>query len=180
MKDRKIAVRYARALLSVLTDKAEAQAADDFLQGLARAWDEIPAFQQMMLNPVYTPENRKQALLGMAQQAGLSGRMQNFLSILVENKRTTAICSIAQVYHEELEARMGIVPAEITTASPLDDAMRQRAQQSVQKATGRQVRLTCKVDGSLLGGAVTKVGSTIYDGSLRTQLEQLRLQMIQE
>lgn len=180
MKDRKLAVRYARALLSVLTEDQEAKAADDFLQGLARGWDEIPAFKEMMLNPVYSQENRKQALLGMAEQAGLTDRMKNFMSTLVENKRTASICSIAQVYHEELEARMGIVPAEITTATPLDDAMRQRAQQSVQKATGRQVRLTCKVDASLLGGAVTKIGSTIYDGSLRTQLEQLRLQMIQE
>ncbi|MDH3627203.1 MAG: ATP synthase F1 subunit delta [Acidobacteriota bacterium] len=180
MKDRKLAVRYARALLSVLTEPAEAQSADQFLQGLSQAWDTTPAFRAILLDPAYSQQERSDALLGMAKAAGLSDRIQNFLRTLIENNRAGSISSIAQVYHEELEARMGIVPAEITTAAPMDESMRQQAQRSVQQATGHQVRLTCKVDADLLGGAITRVGTTIYDGSLRTQLDQLRHQMIQE
>ncbi len=106
--------------------------------------------------------------------------MANFLGALVENNRTAVIPIISTVFHEELEAREGIVPAEITTATPLSDELRTRTQQTLERVTGRSVRLTCKVEPALIGGAVTRVGSKVYDGSLRTQLSELRRAMTQE
>ena len=78
------------------------------------------------------------------------------------------------------EEALGIAPAEITTATPLTDDQRQRAESAIQKLTGLDVRLTCKVEPEMIGGAVTRIGSTIYDGSLRTQLQQLRRRMAEE
>ena len=78
------------------------------------------------------------------------------------------------------EQALGIAPAEITTATPLTDDQRHRAANAIQKLTGLDVRLTCKVEPEMIGGAVTRIGSTIYDGSLRTQLQQLRRRMAEE
>lgn len=180
MKDRKLAVRYARALLSVLTDPSEASSADAFLQATARAWDDTPAFRRLLLDPAYSNDERRRALLGMAERAGSPAALRNFLRTVVDNGRAAVLPSIARVYHEALEERMGIVPAVLTSATPLDAAARERAKQAMQRTTGREVRLSYEVDPSLLGGAVTRVGSTIYDGSLRTQLRQLRCEMTQE
>ena len=84
------------------------------------------------------------------------------------------------MFHEAREKSLGIVPAEITTATELSDDQRVKAEQAIRKLTGSNVRLTCRVDPELIGGAVTRIGSTVYDGSLRNQLSQLRRQMVQE
>ena len=111
---------------------------------------------------------------------GLPDELGNFLTTLVDNNRAGSLPSIAAVYHEMREESMGIVPAEITTARPMSDDLQARARATVERLTGRTVRLTCKVDQELLGGAVTQIGSTVYDGSLRTQLSTLRRKMVQE
>ena len=104
----------------------------------------------------------------------------NFLRTLVDHRRTPVLPSIAQLFHEERERAAGVVPAEIATAVPLDDALRRRAQQALERATGKRVRLSSRTDPGLIGGAVTKVGSVVYDGSLRTRLDRLRTTMVQE
>ncbi len=107
-------------------------------------------------------------------------QVANFLSAVVSHNRTTSLPSMAKVFHEQREAAMGVVPAEITTARPLDDDLKERTLRTLEQISGRKVRLTSQVDPGILGGAVTKIGSAVYDGSLRTQLAQLRRKMTQE
>ena len=83
----------------------------------------------------------------------------------------------AAVFHEEGERQQGIVAAEMTTATPITEETKQRAKSALERLTGAKVRLTFNVKPDLIGGAVTKIGSTIYDGSLRSQLEQLKRKM---
>jgi len=180
MKDRKLAVRYARALLSVLRDDSEALAADRFLSVLAQALDRDAAFRQLMLDPAVPTERRRDALRVLVERAALPITIRNFLDTMVANNRTAALPSIATVFREVREEAAGIVPAEIVTAAPMSDDLRSRAGTAIEKLTGRKVRLTCTVDDALIGGVVTRIGSTVYDGSLRTQLGQLRRRMIQE
>ena len=99
---------------------------------------------------------------------------------MVDNNRVGALPTIAKVFHEYREEAQGIVPAEITTATPLDEGMRARTKNAIEKMMGRKVRLDCKVEPELLGGAVTKIGSKVYDGSLRSHLIELRRRMAQE
>jgi F-type H+-transporting ATPase subunit delta len=103
--------------------------------------------------------------------------VHNLLDILVDNSRVAAMPSIASVFHDELERAQGVVSAEMTTAAPLDDAMKQRARTAVEKLTGRRVHLSYRVEPELIGGAVTRVGSMVYDGSLRTHIARLRRRM---
>jgi F-type H+-transporting ATPase subunit delta len=179
MKDRKVAVRYARALLSAISAPEEAVSVDRFLNELGNAMRE-PDFRDLMLDPALPRSTRKTALADLVQRTGLDERVTNFLSTLIDNNRIGSLPSIAEVFHEEREKAQGIVPAEITTAVPLTDEMKERARAAVEKLTGRKVRLTSRVEPKLIGGAVTRVGSTVYDGSLRTQLAQLRRKMDQE
>jgi len=180
MKDRKVAARYARALLATLPTDQEAERVDMFLGALGQAMEQSEEFRALMLDPAVPGGVRAEALVALAEQTGASEHLKNFLNTLVKNHRTGSIASIATVFHEEREAKAGIVPAEITTAVPLTDEMKTRVRAALERATGKKVRLTSTTDPALLGGAVTRLGSTVLDGSLRSQLRQLRTKMMQE
>jgi F-type H+-transporting ATPase subunit delta len=180
MIDRKLASRYARALLSSLPDSRAAEMADRFLTVIRESLEESPEFRELLFDPAVPKRAREQLLRTLAERAEMPHQVANFLATVVEHNRATSLTSIAEVFHSEREAAAGIVPAQITTAWPLTDDLKQRTLRALEQMTGRKVRLTASVDGSILGGAVTKVGSTVYDGSLKTQLEQLRRKMTQE
>jgi F-type H+-transporting ATPase subunit delta len=181
VKDRKLATRYARALLDALrSDPAAAERADEFLTALSSAMAESAGLRGRLLDPAVPRSERIGTLRALAGESGLPREIGNFLSAVVEHNRVGSLASIAEVFHEEREAAMGIVPAEIRTASPLPDDLRDRARRALERLTGRKVRLTTEVEPALIGGAVTRVGSQIYDGSLRTQLAQLRRKMTEE
>jgi len=180
MKDRKLAVRYARALFAAYPDPAQNEPIARFLINVGKSLDDDRALRDRMLDPAIPRVKRTAAFTTLAQQAGLPQGVSNFLTTIVNNNRIIALLSIATVFEEMREEALGIVPAEITTAGPLTDQERSRAKSAVQKLTGREVRLTCKVEPGMIGGAVTRIGSTIYDGSLRTQLSQLKRRMAEE
>lgn len=179
MKDRKLATRYARALLTSLPQE-QAEAADGFLSAIREALHESPEFRDLLFDPAVPRAARKAVLRSLADQNGMTRQISNFLATVVDHNRTSSLPSIAEVFHEEREKAMGIVPAEITTAFPLTPDLKKRTLHVLEQITGRKVRLTANVEQGLLGGAVTKIGSTVHDGSLRTQLAQLRRRMTQE
>ena len=177
MKDRKLAFRYARALLSVRHDPATRERIDEFLTALAQALEDSPDLRSAMLDPAVPRSARTKVLRSMVEQNGLPTELGNFLATLVDNNRIDALDAIAVVFHEERERQLGIVAAEMTTATPITDEMKQRAKRALERVTGAKVRLSCNVEPDLIGGAVTKIGSKVYDGSLRNQLEQLKRKM---
>lgn len=177
MRDRKLAMRYARALLSVLDDPVVLEQTDEFLSALGEALGSTPDLSAALLDPAVPRSERKRILLGLAAQRKLPAVVGNFLSTLVDNNRVGVLPVVAVVFHEERERRMGVVTAELTTATPLGPDLEKRAREAVERLTGKRVRLSCRVEPGLIGGAVTRIGSTIYDGSLRTQLERLKRRM---
>ena len=180
MKDRKVAVRYARALFAAFPDPTVNEPIAQLLRNIADTFESDRALRDRMLDPAIPRATRKKALTSLARHAELPQGVSNFLNTLVDNYRIASIPSIATVFEEMREEAMGIVPAEITTAAPLNEEQQQRARAAVQKLTGRKVRLTCTVEPAMIGGAVTRIGSTIYDGSLQTQLTRLRRRMAEE
>jgi len=179
MRDRRLADRYARALLSTLDDSS-AETADYFLTGLQAAIKESRELRVLMNDPSVPRSRRKAALGALAAHCQVPAKVVNFLNTLADNNRTAALPAIAERFHHAREDAMGIVRAEIRTPLPMTDDLRDQARTSLEKLTGRKVRLDCTIDAELIGGAVTRIGSTIYDGSLRTQLQQLRRKMTQE
>ncbi len=180
MKDRKLATRYARALLSAIPDPHAAASADSFLQSLAQAMNASVELRLALLNPGIPASARKRALNALAQHAQAGPLVAKFLDLVIDHRRVIELPAIAERYHELREAAEGVVPATVTTAKPLDQALQARVETSLSRLTGKRVRTTWLVDESLLGGVVTRVGSKVYDGSIKSQLMGLRRKMAEE
>lgn len=180
MKDRKLATRYAGALLAALPDPALGGKIEQLLNALAEAMEQDPTVRDALADPGLPRSARLQALYGLSRQQGLPVEFERFLETVVDHGRVAQLPAIAAMYRELRERALGVVPAVMTTAVPLEGDLRERARQALERLTGKRVRLDCEVDSSLLGGAVTRIGSTVYDGSLRTQLSSLRHRMDQE
>jgi F-type H+-transporting ATPase subunit delta len=106
--------------------------------------------------------------------------VEKFLATIVDNRRVADLPAIADAFHEARETAAGVVPATITTARPIDATLQTRLRASLERLTGRSVRPTWEVDPALVGGVVSRVGSNVYDGSLKTRLEGLRRRMAEE
>lgn len=180
MKDRKVAVRYARALLEALPDASAVDIADEFLHALATSIDQSDELRDVLLNPAISRAMRIRVLESIADGQGAPKDVKNFLVVLADAGRLASIRSIATVFSEEKDTLRGIVPATVTSASELTPEMQQRTKQTLERLSGRTVRLEVQVDPSLIGGMVTQVGSMVYDGSVKTQLARLRRRMAEE
>jgi len=177
MKDRKLATRYARALFTALPDPHAREAADAFLSALGRAIASSPELELLFLNPAVPRRTKKAVLAKLAQGSGAGKAVASFLAVVVDHGRAGQIPAIAQAFHSVREEAEGIVHATITTAFPLASDLEAAARAALERLTGKRVRLNASVDRGLIGGAVTQIGSTVYDGSLRTQLANLRRRM---
>jgi F-type H+-transporting ATPase subunit delta len=180
MRDRKLAVRYAHALLAALPSAEAAAKADDFLRSIAASMDSSREVREVFLNPAIPRAQRKAVLDSLATAHGLPNEARNFLFTVADHGRMGSLSTIAEVFHEERQAAEGVVPATLTTAAPLGAELQDRARKALEKLTGKQVQLQTRVEPGLLGGAVARIGSMVYDGSLRTQLAKLRRLMVEE
>ena len=180
MKDRKLATRYARALLGALRESTAQPQTDEFLTALADSVRTNAELRGFLLDPARSSQTKKTLLAQIGSTRGVHDRVLTFLKLLVDNGRLAALPAIAEVFHAEREAAAGEVSATLTTAAPLTPELRARAEGALQKLSGRKVNLKVEIDPLLLGGAVAQVGSMIYDGSLKTQLVKLRRTMGEE
>ena len=180
VKDRKVAVRYARALLEALPDAAAVDAAAEFLTALATGIDQSDELRDVLLNPAVPRALRTRVLESLADGQNAPEDVKSFLVVLADAGRLPAIRSIATVFREEKDAQRGIVPATVTSASPLTPELQHRTEQTLERLCGKKIRLQVRVDPGLIGGMVTQVGSMVYDGSVKSQLARLRRRMAEE
>jgi F-type H+-transporting ATPase subunit delta len=124
--------------------------------------------------PSITPEQKRAVLDAIVAREGISRAVRNFVAVLIDHRRTNFLGAIVKQFELELDQRMGFAEAQISTARELSDPERRALEAQVQKLTGKKVRARYFRDTSLLGGAVVRVGSTIYDGSVSGQLERIR------
>lgn len=179
MKNRKVASRYARALLPALP-AAQVDAASDFLSALGQAIEGSLELRTLLANPAVPRAERRRVLGALAEKAGMPERVVNFLYLIVDNGRSADVPAIAQAFVEERQRVRGIVDASVASASKLTPELAERVRESFERLTGRSIRLKETIDPSLIGGVVTRIGSTVYDGSVRTQLQNLRRRMVEE
>jgi len=174
--------RYARALAEIAGEK-DAQA----LAALAAEVDLLaatigtdPALLRFFDSPTAAADEQKQAAMAtLADKAHLSDLARRFLAVLVEHRRTGALRAIALDLAAFRDRAAGIVEAEATFARPPGPAEEQAMQAALETMTGSRVRLAVKVDPDLLGGVTTRVGSRIYDGTLKTRLQALHRRLAQ-
>jgi F-type H+-transporting ATPase subunit delta len=173
-------LRYARALAEVVADqKMDLVAAQGQLNDFADMLDASVELREVLQNPSI-PEPQKLRLLdAIAEKAELGRPIRNFLALVVHHQRLHELRDMVAAYASLAEEETGVIEAEITTARTLDADSRRLLEQQVAKLAGDQrVQATYREDASLLGGAVVRLGSTVYDGSVRAQLQQLKRRMV--
>jgi len=174
MKDLAAAHRYARAVEASAdgTDELGSLAAQ--LGAVAQVMKADAKVAEVLASPGL-PDDRRQALLDtLAKAARLSPKTSRLLAILAQHRRLALVPLVAEQVSRIHDRRSGIVEAEVTSAQPLTPDVAEKTRQALERAAGRKVRLSLKTDPSLIGGIVAKVGSTVYDGSIRTRLQALR------
>jgi F-type H+-transporting ATPase subunit delta len=180
MKDRKLATRYARALLGALPDAPAQNSADEFLSALREAMRDGEELRGFLLNPAVPQASKVSFFEQLAIAKGTSKSLTRFLSTIVAHGRLANLPSIADVFHDERERAQGSISATLTAAVPMSRELEARAAAALERISGRKINLKVEIDSRLLGGAVARVGSMLYDGSLETQLRRLRRSMGEE
>ena len=170
-----VANTYARAFADVVLGahlNADRSIAE--LRTIAQLLDESSDLRRVWENPAVLAEQKRQLLDVIAERDGISKQVKNLVAVLIDHRRVHFLEPIIVQLEKELDARLGFAEADITSARPLGDAEKREFEAQVGKLTGKKVRARYGQDASLLGGAVVRVGSTIYDGSVKGQLERLR------
>ncbi len=181
MSLRTSANRYAKALFDVaLAEKNDLGQVDRDLQAVVAMMHESPGLASAAGRTGVTEAARKSLMEAVADKMGLSAPVKKLLVLLAESRKLNLVADLAVAFRERLLAHQNIVRAEVTSAAPLSPETSQALAASLGKVTGKQVELSMTVDPALLGGVVAKIGSTVYDGSVRTQLARLRQQLVEK
>jgi F-type H+-transporting ATPase subunit delta len=171
--------RYAKALLDVLfPDSAELGL--EQLMKFSSLLNSQPEMRQLFENPTIASDRRKGVFNGIADALAYDGRVRNFLNLLIERNRLDLLSAVIRAYQSLLDEKLGLVRAHVTSASPLDSAQQRGLAAKLESVTGKKVRVELSVDPALLGGIVAQVGSTIYDGSIRQQLQTFKQRLIHD
>lgn len=174
MKNYAISRRYAKALMLIGTDDRQAETYKDELQGVVKVLDSEKTFEEWMNNPLYAAEDRKRVLLAVINKMELSDIVKSFLVLLFEKRRFDHVRGITEYYQKLVDEYKGIVRADVVSATVLSDDAVEKIRVSLSRMTGKEVILDIKQDETLIGGVVTRVGDIVLDGSIKTQLENMK------
>ena len=175
MANRTAATRYVRALFDVCEREAELERVEQEVSAFAALFDEHPTLRQSLLSPAVPPAPKRAVVTALLERAGdLLPVTRRLLTLLAERDRLLLLPEILDVFRARLMERQGIVRARITTAAPLPDGRAQEIIRQLEAATGKRVTVETAVDPTVIGGAVTQIGSTVWDGSIARHLARLR------
>ncbi len=166
--------RYARALFALAEDDSQVEAVRGELDALGQTLDASDELRRVLFRPLRPAAQRRAALQAICKRLGSSAAVRNFLSFLVDQRRIIEFGAIRDEFARLADEAAGRTHAAVVAANELSAEQLARLRRALAAQTGKRVELSVRVDPSLLGGAVAKVGDVVFDGSLRTQLEQLR------
>ncbi len=173
-----VARRYALALADVVVKSGETETVKNEL----KTWEELintnSDLQTAFRNPAISQADKEKVLNNLIERTKPGKTTANFLRVLLRNGRLTEIGEINNKFASVLEERSGVVSANITSARELSEKQKSEVQLNLELMTGKRMTLEFKTDESLIGGMVTRIGSTVYDGSVKTQLQELKQQLV--
>ena len=173
-----IANRYARALADVIVTKRETAEVAGELAQFAALLESHAQLREVFASPVIASDRKRAVLQDLLARAQPRQTAQNFLQLLLANNRLHQLNAMNEALHKELDARGNIVAAEVTTARVISADEQKLLLDKLKTATGKDVRLQFKVDDAIIGGVVTRIGSKIYDGSIKNQLAQMKQRLM--
>jgi F-type H+-transporting ATPase subunit delta len=170
-----VASTYARAFADVvLSAKLDANKAIGELRRIAALLHESSELRRVWENPAIPAEQKRRLLDAIVHRDGIEKPVRNLVAVLIDHRRVPFLERIIQQLEKELDSRLGFAEAKVTSARELGDAEKRSLEEQVEKLTGKKVRAHFGQDASLLGGVVIRVGSTIYDGSVKGQLQRIK------
>jgi F-type H+-transporting ATPase subunit delta len=166
--------RYAQALFGLASDAGEIAGVEADLVQLKAMRAESADLRRLLDSPTFAAEDRARALAAIGERAGFRPLTRKFLGLLVANRRASALSAVIDAFQRMSAERRGVVAAEVTTAVALSEAQRQGLQAALRQALGKDPEITTRVDPAILGGLKVRVGSRLFDSSVKTRLDQLK------
>lgn len=174
MRSSAIARRYAKALILIGRQDGRTEKYREELQGFVDLLDAQPEFESVVSNPLLNMDKRKQVLTAVVDRLDISPVMKSFIALLFKKKRFGYLRAINEHYNKLADEVKGIVRAELVSATELSPESFEQIRASLSKLTGKQVVVEARQDPELIGGVVTRIGDLVLDGSIRTQLKNMR------
>lgn len=170
---------YARAFADVVTSaRLDAASIDRQLNDFLATFDGSAELRQVLENPAISAEQKIAIIDKLNAKLQMIRELRNFIAVLIKNGRIAHVHEVVTAYRTELQERLGIRQAEIVTARELGEQERNELLAGVGKLAGAKIQATFKLDKSIVGGTVVRIGSTVYDGSVRGRLERLKEALI--
>ena len=168
-----VARRYATALADVAIERKEEREVQAELDQWASMIEANPQLKEVLTNPTVVYDQKRKVLEDLVSRTRVRETTASFLRLLLKNQRLSQLREVVARFGLVLDERSGVVAADVTTARPIPEELRNGLQLTLKEATGKEVRLSFTTDETLIGGLVARIGSTIFDGSVQGQLERL-------
>ena len=172
-----VAERYANALFELASEQKSVKAVEADLDSVAQLIDSSADLKRLIASPVFSSEDQSRAFSAVLDAAGITGLAGNLGKVMAANRRLFALPGVIDAFKRLAARQRGEVSAEVTSAEPLSEAQVTSLKAALKASIGKDVTLSARVDPSLIGGLIVKVGSRMIDDSLRTKLSSLRLAM---
>lgn len=176
-----VSIRYARALADAVFrpgSELDPKQALNELRAFSAMVQDSAELRTVLLSPAVSNSKKRNVVGRLAESIPLSRLVRNFVYVIIDRRRTDLLSDIAAAFETALDERLGIVRAEVRSAAPLNDRQQSELQQELSRLSGKQVRCDFSIDPTLIGGVVSRIGSTVYDGSVRSQLASLRERLV--
>ena len=169
-----VGLRYAQALFELAKAQGDAAVVEADLKSLKAMRAESPDLRTLIASPAFDAEEKGKGLTAVAEAAGLSGTTKKFLGLVAANRRASALPGMITAYEKLAAEDRGAVSAQVVTAMPLTDAQSKALAAALRTALGKDPEIETRVDPAILGGLKVRVGSRLYDASLKSRLDSLK------
>lgn len=177
---RSASLQYATALADIALEQGAAEPVKKQLEDFGAAYGESAELRNVLANPAVELTSKHSVIEKLTARLGASRIVRNFLFIVADNQRTHLLPEILKTFDDVIRQRQGVAEAEVTSAAELTAPQKSQLQQTLERLTGRKIQAKYSLDPALLGGAVVRIGDTIYDGSVRNRLNQMRARLAAE
>jgi len=173
-------LQYANAVADIALAQGASEPAAKQLESFAAAYEESAELRTFLASPAVSVEAKHEVLEKISNRLGASKIIRNFLFVIADHRRTQLIPEIVATFQQVLRQRQGMAEAEISSAVELTSAQKKELAATLARVTGKKIEPKYSLDPALLGGAVVRIGDTIYDGSLRSRLNEMRARLASE
>jgi F-type H+-transporting ATPase subunit delta len=173
-------LQYANALADIALQQGAAEPATNQLADLVVVFEESAELRNFMASPAVSKEAKRGVIEKLVARVGASKIIRNFLFVVADHGRTLHLPEILKSFREVVRQRQGIAEADVVSAAELTQKQKQQLLQTLERKTGKKIQAKYSLEPELLGGATVRIGDTVYDGSVRTQLNNMRERLAAE